>query len=153
MEEKILKELENINVQMNQRFEDTKNEIVTTLRDEFDKKLETTEDKIVTKLTDEFDKKLETTEDKIVTKLTDEFDKKLETTEDKIVTTLRGELDERLTITEKKISDDVSDNIKSLCDSITRVEDKKHNEIITLLKIHEKREAQRMEAIRQAFVD
>ena len=115
MEEKILKELENINVQMNQRFEDTKNEIVTTLRDE--------------------------------------FDKKLETTEDKIVTTLRGELDERLTITEKKISDDVSDNIKSLCDSITRVEDKKHNEIITLLKIHEKREAQRMEAIRQAFVD
>ena len=134
MEEKILKELENINVQMNQRFEDTKNEIVTTLRDEFDKKLETTEDKIVTKLTDE-------------------FDKKLETTEDKIVTTLRGELDERLTITEKKISDDVSENIKSLCDSITRVEDKKHNEIITLLKIHEKREAQRMEAIRQAFVD
>lgn len=136
MEEKILKELENINVQMNQGFEKI-NQRFEKIDDRFEK----------------IDQRFEDTKNEIVTTLRDEFDKKLETTEDKIVTTLRGELDERLTITEKKISDDVSDNIKSLCDSITRVEDKKHNEIITLLKIHEKREAQRMEAIRQAFVD
>ena len=49
---------------------------------------------------------------------------------------LRKELDDRLTITEKKICDDVSDNIKSLCDSITRLENNKHNEIIALLKIY-----------------
>ena len=65
---------------------------------------------------------------------------------------LRKELDERLKKSEEKISKDVSDSIKDLCNSITRVEDGKHDEIITLLKIHEKRDAQRMENIRQAFV-
>ena len=52
MEEKILKELENINVQlkqMNQRF------------DGIDQKFEKTEDRIVTTLRDEFDKKLSET--------------------------------------------------------------------------------------------
>ena len=155
MEEKILKELENINGQlkgMDQRFEDTKNEIIITLRDEFDQKLETTENRIVTTLGDEFDQKLETTENRIVTTLGDEFDQKLETTENRIVTTLRKELDERLKKSEEKISKDVSDSIKDLCDSITRVEDGKHDEIITLLKIHEKRDAQRIESIKRAFV-
>ena len=124
MEERILKELENINGQlkgMDQRFE-------------------------------KIDQKFEDIKSEIITTLRDEFDQKLETTENRIVTTLRKELDERLKKSEEKISKDVSDSIKDLCDSITRVEDGKHDEIITLLKIHEKRDAQRIESIKRAFV-
>ena len=51
---------------------------------------------------------------------------------------------------EETISKNVSDAINDLCDFITRQENKKHNEIVTLLKIHEKRDDQRMENIRQA---
>ncbi len=59
MEEKILKELENINVQlkqMNQRFDG-----IDQRFDEIDQKFEKTEDRIVTTLRDEFDKKLSET--------------------------------------------------------------------------------------------
>ena len=86
-----------------------------------------------------------------VDKSLENMNQKIDDTKDEIVTTLRKELDDRLTITEKKICNDVSDNIKSLCDSITRLENNKHNEIIALLKIHESREARRMEIIKQAF--
>ena len=54
-------------------------------------------------------------------------------------------------VLKKMLCGDVSDNIKSLCDSITRLENNKHNEIIALLKIHESREARSMEIIKQAF--
>lgn len=125
MEEKILNELTNINGQlqtMNQRFDK-----VDERFDGIDQRFE------------EVDKSLEN------------MNQKIDDTKDEIVTTLRKELDDRLTITEKKICNDVSDNIKSLCDSITRLENNKHNEIIALLKIHESREARRMEIIKQAF--
>lgn len=125
MEEKILNELTNINGQlqtMNQRFDK-----VDERFDGIDQRLE------------EVDKSLEN------------MNQKIDDTKDEIVITLRKELDDRLTITEKKICNDVSDNIKSLCDSITRLENNKHNEIIALLKIHESREARRMEIIKQAF--
>lgn len=125
MEEKILNELTNINGQlqtMNQRFDK-----VDERFDGIDQRFE------------EVDKSLEN------------MNQKIDDTKDEIVTTLRKELDDRLTITENKICDDVSDNIKSLCDSITRLENNKHNEIIALLKIHESREARRMEIIKQAF--
>ena len=125
MEEKILNELTNINGQlqtMNQRFDK-----VDERFDGIDQRFE------------EVDKSLEN------------MNQKIDDTKDEIVTTLRKELDDRLTITEKKIFNDVSDNIKSLCDSITRLENNKHNEIIALLKIHESREARRMEIIKQAF--
>ena len=59
MEEKILKELENINVQlkqMNQRFDG-----IDQRFDGIDQKFEKTEDRIVTTLRDEFDKKLSET--------------------------------------------------------------------------------------------
>ncbi len=125
MEEKILNELTNINGQfqtMNQRFDK-----VDERFDGIDQRFE------------EVDKSLEN------------MNQKIDDTKDEIVTTLRKELDDRLTITEKKICNDVSDNIKSLCDSITRLENNKHNEIIALLKIHESREERRMEIIKQAF--
>lgn len=125
MEEKVLNELTNINGQlqtMNQRFDK-----VDERFDGIDQRFE------------EVDKSLEN------------MNQKIDDTKDEIVTTLRKELDDRLTITEKKICNDVSDNIKSLCDSITRLENNKHNEIIALLKIHESREARRMEIIKQAF--
>ena len=139
MEEKILNELTNINGQlqtMNQRFDkvDERFDGIDQRLDGMDQRFDGIDQRF-----DEVDKSLEN------------MNQKIDDTKDEIVTTLRKELDDRLTITEKKICNDVSDNIKSLCDSITRLENNKHNEIIALLKIHESREARRMEIIKQAF--
>ena len=139
MEEKILNELANINGQlqtMNQRFDK-----VDERFDGIDQRLDGMDQRF-----DGIDQRFEE-----VDKSLENMNQKIDDTKDEIVTTLRKELDDRLTITEKKICNDVSDNIKSLCDSITRLENNKHNEIIALLKIHESREARRMEIIKQAF--
>lgn len=139
MEEKILNELTNINGQlqtMNQRFDK-----VDERFDGIDQRLDGMDQRF-----DGIDQRFEE-----VDKSLENMNQKIDDTKDEIVTTLRKELDDRLTITEKKICNDVSDNIKSLCDSITRLENNKHNEIIALLKIHESREARRMEIIKQAF--
>ncbi|CDE14261.1 putative uncharacterized protein [Clostridium sp. CAG:470] len=139
MEEKILNELTNINGQlqtMNQRFDK-----VDERFDGIDQRLDGMDQRF-----DGIDQRFEE-----VDKSLENMNQKIDDTKDEIVTTLRKELDDRLTITENKICDDVSDNIKSLCDSITRLENNKHNEIIALLKIHESREARRMEIIKQAF--
>ena len=139
MEEKILNELTNINGQlqtMNQRFDK-----VDERFDGIDQRLDGMDQRF-----DGIDQRFEE-----VDKSLENMNLKIDDTKDEIVTTLRKELDDRLTITEKKICNDVSDNIKSLCDSITRLENNKHNEIIALLKIHESREARRMEIIKQAF--
>lgn len=139
MEEKILNELANINGQlqtMNQRFDK-----VDERFDGIDQRLDGMDQRF-----DGIDQRFEE-----VDKSLENMNQKIDDTKDEIVTTLRKELDDRLTITEKKICNDVSDNIKSLCDSITRLENNKHNEIIALLKIHESREERRMEIIKQAF--
>lgn len=139
MEEKILNELTNINGQlqtMSQRFDK-----VDERFDGIDQRLDGMDQRF-----DGIDQRFEE-----VDKSLENMNQKIDDTKDEIVTTLRKELDDRLTITEKKICNDVSDNIKSLCDSITRLENNKHNEIIALLKIHESREARRMEIIKQAF--
>ena len=139
MEEKILNELTNINGQlqtMNQRFDK-----VDERFDGIDQRLDGMDQRF-----DGIDQRFEE-----VDKSLENMNQKIDDTKDEIVTTLRKELDDRLTITEKKTCNDVSDNIKSLCDSITRLENNKHNEIIALLKIHESREARRMEIIKQAF--
>lgn len=146
MEEKILNELANINGQlqtMNQRFDK-----VDERFDGIDQRLDGMDQRF-----DGIDQRLDGMDQRFegVDKSLENMNQKIDDTKDEIVTTLRKELDDRLTITEKKICNDVSDNIKSLCDSITRLENNKHNEIIALLKIHESREARRMEIIKQAF--
>lgn len=146
MEEKILNELTNINGQlqtMNQRFDkvDERFDGIDQRLDGMDQRLDGMDQRF-----DGIDQRFEE-----VDKSLENMNQKIDDTKDEIVTTLRKELDDRLTITEKKICNDVSDNIKSLCDSITRLENNKHNEIIALLKIHESREARRMEIIKQAF--
>lgn len=146
MEEKILNELTNINGQlqtMNQRFDkvDERFDGIDQRLDGMDQRFDGIDQRF-----DGIDQRFEE-----VDKILENMNQKIDDTKDEIVTTLRKELDDRLTITEKKICNDVSDNIKSLCDSITRLENNKHNEIIALLKIHESREARRMEIIKQAF--
>ena len=153
MEEKILNELTNINGQlqtMNQRFDkvDERFDGIDQRLDGMDQRFDGIDQRLggMDQRFDGIDQRFEE-----VDKSLENMNQKIDDTKDEIVTTLRKELDDRLTITENKICDDVSDNIKSLCDSITRLENNKHNEIIALLKIHESREARRMEIIKQAF--
>ncbi len=153
MEEKILNELTNINGQlqtMNQRFDkvDERFDGIDQRLDGMDQRFDGIDQRL-----DGMDQRFDGIDQRFeeVDKSLENMNQKIDDTKDEIVTTLRKELDDRLTITEKKICNDVSDNIKSLCDSITRLENNKHNEIIALLKIHESREARRMEIIKQAF--
>ena len=153
MEEKILNELTNINGQlqtMSQRFDkvDERFDGIDQRLDGMDQRFDGIDQRL-----DGMDQRLDGIDQRFeeVDKSLENMNQKIDDTKDEIVTTLRKELDDRLIITEKKICNDVSDNIKSLCDSITRLENNKHNEIIALLKIHESREARRMEIIKQAF--
>ena len=102
MEEKILKKLDDIDLQIkviDQKIEKTKEELNT---------------------------KIEETKDEIKDEIKEELDRKLRETEEK--------LDVKLKETQEKIEKNVSAEIQNLCESIERVENKKHAKIINKIE-------------------
>ena len=126
MEEKILKELENINVQlkqMNQRF------------DGIDQKF------------DGIDQKFDGIDQKF-----DGIDQKFEKTEDRIVTTLRDEFDKKLSETIEAISADVGTQINELCVKIEERDNREHSKILNELREHKRRTKRGVEAFGRILV-
>ena len=126
MEEKILKELENINVQlkqMNQRF------------DGIDQRF------------DGIDQKFDGIDQKF-----DGIDQKFEKTEDRIVTTLRDEFDKKLSETIEAISADVGTQINELCVKIEERDNREHSKILNELREHKRRTKRGVEAFGRILV-
>ena len=126
MEEKILKELENINVQlkqMNQRF------------DGIDQRF------------DGIDQRFDGVDQRF-----DGIDQKFEKTEDRIVTTLRDEFDKKLSETIEAISADVGTQINELCVKIEERDNREHSKILNELREHKRRTKRGVEAFGRILV-
>ena len=126
MEEKILKELENINVQlkqMNQRF------------DGIDQRF------------DGIDQRFDGIDQRF-----DGIDQKFEKTEDRIVTTLRDEFDKKLSETIEAISADVGTQINELCVKIEERDNREHSKILNELREHKRRTKRGVEAFGRILV-
>ena len=126
MEEKILKELENINVQlkqMNQRF------------DGVDQRFEGIDQRF-----EKIDQRFE------------EIEQKIEKTEDRIVTTLRDEFDKKLNETIEAISADVGTQINELCVKIEERDNREHSKILNELREHKRRTKRGVEAFGRILV-
>ena len=126
MEEKILKELENINVQlkqMNQRF------------DGIDQRFDGVDQRF-----DGIDQRF------------DGIDQKFEKTEDRIVTTLRDEFDKKLSETIEAISADVGTQINELCVKIEERDNREHSKILNELREHKRRTKRGVEAFGRILV-
>ena len=126
MEEKILKELENINVQlkqMNQRF------------DGIDQRF------------DGIDQRFDG-----IAQRFDGIDQKFEKTEDRIVTTLRDEFDKKLSETIEAISADVGTQINELCVKIEERDNREHSKILNELREHKRRTKRGVEAFGRILV-
>ena len=133
MEEKILKELENINVQlkqMNQRF------------DGIDQRFDGIDQKF-----DGIDQKFDGIDQKF-----DGIDQKFEKTEDRIVTTLRDEFDKKLSETIEAISADVGTQINELCVKIEERDNREHSKILNELREHKRRTKRGVEAFGRILV-
>ena len=133
MEEKILKELENINVQlkqMNQRF------------DGIDQRFDGIDQKF-----DGIDQKFDGVDQRF-----DGIDQKFEKTEDRIVTTLRDEFDKKLSETIEAISADVGTQINELCVKIEERDNREHSKILNELREHKRRTKRGVEAFGRILV-
>ena len=126
MEEKILKELENINVQlkqMNQRFDG------------------------INQRFDGVDQRFDGVDQRF-----DGIDQKFEKTEDRIVTTLRDEFDKKLSETIEAISADVGTQINELCVKIEERDNREHSKILNELREHKRRTKRGVEAFGRILV-
>ena len=133
MEEKILKELENINVQlkqMNQRF------------DGIDQRFDGIDQKF-----DGIDQRFDGVDQRF-----DGIDQKFEKTEDRIVTTLRDEFDKKLSETIEAISADVGTQINELCVKIEERDNREHSKILNELREHKRRTKRGVEAFGRILV-
>ncbi len=140
MEEKILKELENINVQlkqMNQRFDG-----IDQRFDGIDQKFDGIDQKF-----DGIDQKFDGIDQKF-----DGIDQKFEKTEDRIVTTLRDEFDKKLSETIEAISADVGTQINELCVKIEERDNREHSKILNELREHKRRTKRGVEAFGRILV-
>ena len=133
MEEKILKELENINVQlkqMNQRF------------DGIDQRFDGIDQRF-----DGVDQRFDGIDQRF-----DGIDQKFEKTEDRIVTTLRDEFDKKLSETIEAISADVGTQINELCVKIEERDNREHSKILNELREHKRRTKRGVEAFGRILV-
>ena len=133
MEEKILKELENINVQlkqMNQRF------------DGIDQRFDGVDQRF-----DGIDQRFDGIDQRF-----DGIDQKFEKTEDRIVTTLRDEFDKKLSETIEAISADVGTQINELCVKIEERDNREHSKILNELREHKRRTKRGVEAFGRILV-
>lgn len=108
------------------------------------------EEKILKKLDDidlqikVIDQKIEKTKDEIKNEIKEELDRKLRETEEK--------LDVKLKETQEKIEKNVSAEIQNLCESIERVENKKHQKIVEQVENNKKKTLKGVEAFRKVLV-
>ena len=146
MEEKILKELANINGQLKgfgQRFEkiDQEFEKIDQKFEKIDQRFEKI-DQIFEKIDQRFEK---------IDQRFEEIDQRFEETKEEIITTLRDEFKTNLEIMEEKISKNVSDEITSLCESIKRIQNRKYQGVEEQLRHHEEKALKGVEAFRKVL--
>ena len=147
MEEKILKELENINVQlkqMNQRFDgvDQRFEGIDQRFEKIDQRFEKIDQRF-----EKIDQRFEKIDQRF-----EEIEQKIEKTEDRIVTTLRDEFDKKLNETIEAISADVGTQINELCVKIEERDNREHSKILNELREHKRRTKRGVEAFGRILV-